>query len=177
MDQRRESLDRTEVGIEAKLLAHGQKALLRPHLGGGIVVVLRITYCSKKNGVTLQADPVSLFRIGRSIFVDRAGAGLGELVFHFVSETGADGVYGLLGLAHHFRSNAVSRQFSNLESHYLMFVRSRFSMMLSILTVALMAASVWSESMPRVLNSCPSMSQTMVVATRASVFPPGGMVT
>ena len=48
---------------------------------------------------------------------------------------------------------------------------------LSILKVALMAASVWSASRPRVRMVLPSCSQVMTVCTKASVRPPGGMVT
>ena len=176
VDQGREGLYGTEVGVEPELLAHRKQALLGPHLRGGVVVIPGVSHGAVQHSVALHAYLVRLLRIGRAIFVYGAGPGLGETVFNFVSETGADGVHGLLRLVDHFRSDAVTRHLSNLQSHFMV-VKSKFSMMLSILTVALMAASVWSESMPRVLNSWPSMSQTMVVATRASVFPPGGMLT
>ena len=50
-------------------------------------------------------------------------------------------------------------------------------MMFSILTVALMAATVWSGSRPLVLYSRWRSFQVMTVSTRASVLPPGGMDT
>ena len=53
----------------------------------------------------------------------------------------------------------------------------RFSIRFNILKVALMAASVWSASSPLVLSSEPFQSQVIMVWTRASVFPPGGMPT
>ena len=159
------------------MLAHGQEALLRPDLRSRVVVVFRVADRTEEDSIALETDLMGLLGISRSVFVDRAGSGLRKTVFNLVSETGANCVHGFLGLCNYLRSYAVARQFSNFESHYFKLVISRFSMILSILTVALMAASVWSESMPRVLNSCPSMFHTMVVATRASVLPPGGMVT
>ena len=50
-------------------------------------------------------------------------------------------------------------------------------MIFSIFTVALMAASVWSASNPRVRNIVSSKLQVITVCTKASVRPPGGMVT
>jgi UTP--glucose-1-phosphate uridylyltransferase len=49
-----------------------------------------------------------------------------------------------------------------------------FSIKFNILIVALIAAEAWSESRPRVLNSR-SFNQVMVVSTKASVRPPGGI--
>ena len=51
------------------------------------------------------------------------------------------------------------------------------SIMLSIFIVALMAASVWSASSPRVRKIFSPLRHVMTVCTRASVRPPGGMVT
>ena len=75
------------------------------------------------------------------------------------------------GLLDNLRSDAVARKLRNL--HFHIFVSTIFN----ILRVALMAASVWSESIPRVLNSLPWKFQVMEAATKASVRPPGGMVT
>lgn len=47
----------------------------------------------------------------------------------------------------------------------------------SIFTVALMAASVWSASRPRVRNTFSPNRHVMTACTSASVRPPGGMVT
>lgn len=52
-----------------------------------------------------------------------------------------------------------------------------FSMILSILIVALIAASVWSASRARVRNGLSLYIHVMLVCTRASVRPPGGMLT
>ena len=46
--------------------------------------------------------------------------------------------------------------------------------MFNILKVALMAASVWSASRPRVRMILPLSFQVITVCTRASVRPPGG---
>lgn len=51
------------------------------------------------------------------------------------------------------------------------------SIIFSIFTVALIAASVWSASSPRVRKTRPSKLQVMTVCTKASVRPPGGMLT
>lgn len=55
--------------------------------------------------------------------------------------------------------------------------RHSFSMILSILIVALIAASVWSASRARVRNDLSLYIHVMLVCTRASVRPPGGMLT
>src|SRR5690606_29152894 len=49
------------------------------------------------------------------------------------------------------------------------------SIRLSIFSVAVIAAACWSASKPRVLNWRSSISQVMMVSTKASVRPPGGM--
>ncbi len=60
---------------------------------------------------------------------------------------------------------------------YLLPLPLKLSTMFSIRTVALIAEVVWSGSSPRVLKDLPSSSQVIRVSTRASVLPPGGMVT
>jgi hypothetical protein len=48
---------------------------------------------------------------------------------------------------------------------------------LSIFCVATMAATVWSESNPRVLNSFPFAVQVITVSHKASELLPGGILT
>ena len=55
--------------------------------------------------------------------------------------------------------------------------RHSFSIMLSIFIVALIAASVWSASRALVRNGLSLYTHEMLVCTRASVRPPGGMLT
>ena len=111
-------------------------------------------------------------RVSVPELVDGTGAYIAVRVRHLVAETGTHGIHGLDGLGNDLRSDAVARKFCNLEFHIRL-----FSIKFNILTVALMAASAWSESTPRVLKSFPCQSQEMVVSTRASVFPPGGIFT
>ena len=115
---------------------------------------------------------MGLGRIGVAKAVDGAGAHISVGIGHLVSEAGADGVHDLDGLGHDLRADAVAGKFCNLEFHIRL-----FSIKFNILTVALMAASAWSESTPRVLKPFPCQSQEMVVSTRASVLPPGGIFT
>ena len=51
------------------------------------------------------------------------------------------------------------------------------SMRFSNFTVALMAASVWSASRPRVRYTFPFQFHVMTACTKASVRPPGGILT
>ena len=115
---------------------------------------------------------MGLGRIGVAETVDGASAHIPVGVGNLVSETGAHGVHDLDGLGHDLRADAVAGEFCNLEFHIRL-----FSIKFNILTVALMAASAWSESTPRVLKPLPCQSQEMVVSTRASVLPPGGIFT
>ena len=176
VDQGLEGLHGAQVGIEAEGLAHREQALLGPYLRGRVVVISGVADGAEKDRVALQADLMGAVGIGGSEFVDGAGAHLGEGITHFVAEARAYGVHGLDGLGDHFRPDAVTGQFGDSKFHRKVLI-SRFSIRFNILTVALMAASVWSESMPRVLNSWSPSRQEMAVETRASVLPPGGMLT
>ena len=167
-----EGLHRAEVRIQAQLLADGQQALFRADLGGRVIVIFGVADGSEEDGVAVHAEGVRLGGIGIPELVDGAGAYVSVRVGHLVPEAGAHGIDSLDGLLHHFRSDAVAGEFRNLEFHIRL-----FSMRFNILTVALMAASVWSESTPRVLNPRPPMSQEIEVSTRASVLPPGGILT
>ena len=167
-----ESLHRTEVRVQAQLLPNGQQALFRAHLGRGIVVVPGVAHRAEEDGVTVHAQGMGLGRIGVAEAVDGARAYKAVRIGHLVSKAGADGIHDFDGLGHDFRADAVAGKCCNLEFHIRL-----FSIKFNILTVALMAASAWSESTPRVLKPFPCQSQEMVVSTRASVLPPGGIFT
>ena len=153
VDQRLERLHGPQVGIQAELLAHREQALFGAHGGLGIIVIFRIAHGAEKHRVGAQTGLVGLLRERVAETVDGARAHIGELVGHFVSEFAGDRVHALDRLVDDFGADAVPGQKGNVQFHYFSWFKSMFSMMFSILTVALMAASVWSESMPRVLNS------------------------
>ncbi len=167
-----EGLHGTEVRIQAQPLPDSQEALLRTDFRRRVVIVLGVAHGAEKHGVALHAQFVRFLRIGVPEPVDGAGAHVPVRVGHLMAETGAHGVHRLDGLFHDLRADAVAGQFCNLEFHIRL-----FSIKFSIFTVALMAASAWSESTPRVLKAVPSRSHEIVVSTRASVFPPGGIFT
>ena len=56
--QRREGLDRPEVGVEPELLAHCEQTLLRTYLGCRIVIVARVAHGPEEDCIRLEADLV-----------------------------------------------------------------------------------------------------------------------
>ena len=93
---------------------------------------------------------MALFWVSIAISVYRAGPYIGESVFGAVAEFRADRIHSLDRLSDNFGTYSVPRYFCYSEFHSLMIVE--FSIRFNILMVAFIAASVWSESTPRVLK-------------------------
>ena len=163
------------VGKESQLLAHSQQPRLGPNLQCRVVVVLQVAYGSKEYGIGTHTDVVGTIRIRVAKSLNGTGTDQCLLVGELVSALLGNGVHHGHALFHNFRTYSVARKDGNLQFHNCWF--NSFSIMLSILKVALMAASVWSASSPRVRSSRPLSFQVITVCTRASVRPPGGMVT
>ena len=118
VDERLEGLHGAQVGVQAELLAHGQQALLRTHLGGRIVVIFGVADGAEKHRVGIQAGLVGHLREGVAETVDGAGAHVSEMVGHLVSELAADGVNAFDRLADDFGADAVPGQKGNVQFHF-----------------------------------------------------------
>ena len=118
VDQRLEGLHGAQVGIQAELLAHGQQALLRTHLGGRIVVIFGVTDGAEEHRVAIQAGFVGHLREGVAKTVDGAGAHVSEMVGHLVSELAADGINAFDRLADDFGADAVPGKKGNVQFHF-----------------------------------------------------------
>ena len=168
---------RTHIGKQSELLTHGQQTRLRTNLQRGIVVVLQVTHSSKQHGVGLHTHLVGAVGIRIAHLLDGMGATDGLLVFKLVSTLLSHSIKHGHTLFHNLRSDTIARENRNFQFHTQIISICSFSKMFSILNVALMAASVWSASRPRVRSILPLSFHVMTVCTRASVRPPGGMVT
>ena len=175
MEQTVEGGHRAHVGKEAQLLAHGQQTSLWADFGRGVIVVLRVADSSKEHGVGTHTDVVGGVGVRVANSIDGTSTDECLFVFKLVATLLGNGIEYGNALFHNLRTYSIARQDGNLKFHNSLFCS--FSIMLSILKVALIAASVWSASRPRVRSSRPLSSQVMTVCTKASVRPPGGMVT
>ena len=170
-----ESSHRTHIGKQAEFLTHGQQACFGTHLRRRIMIVLQIAHSGKKYGIRLHADLMGRIRIRISHLIDGMGTTDGFLIGELVATFSCNGIQHSHTLFHNLRTDTVARKNGNIQFHNSLLCS--FSMMFNILKVALIAASVWSASRPRVRNSLPLSFQVMTVCTNASVRPPGGMVT
>ena len=175
MQETVESGHRTDVGKQTEFLTHGQQPRLRTHLCRRVVVVSQVAHSGKEHGIGLHTHLVSCIRIRVAYLVDGMSTTDGLVIRELVSTLGCDGIQHSHTLFHDLRTDTVARKNGNIQFHNSLLYS--FSMMFNILKVALMAASVWSASRPRVRNSLPLSFQVMTVCTKASVRPPGGMVT
>ena len=121
MNEAVEGFHGTDVGIQTKLLAHGQQTLLGAHLGRGVVVKLRVADRGEQHGVGLLAHLEGLFGEGITHFVDGMGAAEGFLVAHFVTELLGYGTQHGHTLFHNLGADTVTGQHCNLEFHIALF--------------------------------------------------------
>ena len=166
---------RAHIGIESQFLTHGQQARLRADLGRRIVVVLQVADGSEEHRISAHADLMGRVGIRIAHGLDGMGATDGLLVFKLVTTLGCHSIEHSHTLLHDLGADSIACENCNLQFHNTLLFS--FSNKFNILKVALMAASVWSASRPRVRKILPLSFQVMTVCTRASVRPPGGMVT
>ena len=108
--QRLESLDRTQIGIEAQFLPHCKQSLFGTHFGSGIIVIFGIPHCAEKHCIGIHTQAESLFRKRISISVYGTGSHKAVSIFSLVTEACANSIHGLYGLFHHFGSYSVTRK-------------------------------------------------------------------
>ena len=177
MEKAVESSHRSHIGEEAQLLTHGEESCLRTHFQRGVVVEARITDSSEEHSICIHAGLEGLIREWVATCIDSMGTADSLLVFKLMAKLLCHDIEDIDSLRHDLRTDSVAREYSNFQFHNIFTFYFSSSIMLSILMVAWIAASVWSASRPRVRNCfCPSF-QEMTVCTRASVRPPGGIVT
>ena len=121
MDEAVEGSDRTDVGKQAELLAHGEQTLFGAHLGRGIVVKLRVTYGCKEHSIGLFAHLECLLGEGVAHLVDGMGTAEGFLVFHFMSELLGYGTHHCHALFHNLGADTIARENCNFQFHILFF--------------------------------------------------------
>ena len=139
------------------------------------MIVLQIADSSKENSIGTHTHLVGGLRVRIAYLINGMSATDGFLVFKLVTKLLGYRVEHSHTLFHNLGSNSITRQNRNLQFHSSLFCS--FSNKFNILKVALMAASVWSASRPRVRSILPLSFQVMTVCTKASVRPPGGMLT
>ena len=118
VNQGGESLHRPQVCVEPELLAHREQTLLRPDPGCGVIVVAGVADRSEEDRVAFEADAVGLLGKGVAVSVNRAGAHACVSVLDFMSESCADGVYGLHRLGHDLGADSVPRKLCYPEFHF-----------------------------------------------------------
>ena len=163
-------LNGADICVKSQFFAHAQQALLRTNLRCGVIVILGITDGGKQHRVTLHACLESI--IGERVAHQVDGVRTADClaVLNLVSELAGYGVYHCHTLLHYLGADTIAGQYCYLKFHNV-------SILFIIFTVALIAASVWSASSPRVLNSLPLKLHVIMVCTKASVRPPGGIDT
>ena len=121
VDEAVERLHGTYVGIEAQLLAHGQESLLGTHLGGGIVVELRVAHAGKEHGIGLLARLERLFGEGVSHLVDGMGAAECFLVTNLMAELCGHCAEHGHALLHNLGADSVTGQYCDFQFHIVIY--------------------------------------------------------
>ena len=117
VEQGGKRLHRAYVGEETELLAHGEQALFRAHLGGGVVVVFGVAHGGEEHGVGLLARFECLFRERIAAGVDGRCAYKGFAESDFVTELTANSRHHGYALRGNLGADTVTGQYCDVEFH------------------------------------------------------------
>lgn len=117
VDEALVGLHGAEVGVEAELLTHGEKTVLRTDLGCWVVVEARIAYRTEEDGVALEADLESILGEGIARGIDGASTDEAFGESGLVTEFLANGIDSLDSLVDDFGTDAVAWEECDVEFH------------------------------------------------------------